>query len=388
MIKINTIYLICAYTLILAFLFCLFLFPDVQINVFLEQCNSFMADFFNHIYFVKDLNPYGFENSEKTLYIWDKIYSPLVYVFFYYFAKICPYTDIVQNLRSYPQIALALSTCFFSVCTFVLFYILDKASEFKNKFWVLLSLVMSGLYLFTVERGNLIILTVIFISLFFLKDKLKINETLAAFFLALAAAFKFTPILLSLLYLYKKDYKNFFKFLIFFVLLFFIPFLFIKGQFQNIFILIENLNETKITYTYFSLIDLVFNFKAGVIFVSSAILISCIALVFNCKVKCEFEKVTGLVLSLYFLFTNNYLYVLLMLFPCFIMFLNKKNHTKIDYIYLVCFLVIFNPLQIMINDCCINRTLIRVFAFIFLFVLTSNNLVNMYQNHNKVNIKS
>ena len=31
------------------------------------------------------VNPYGFENSEKTLYIWDKIYSPLVYVFFYYF---------------------------------------------------------------------------------------------------------------------------------------------------------------------------------------------------------------------------------------------------------------------------------------------------------------
>lgn len=371
--KINTLYLVCAYTLIAAFLVFLFIFPETQTKVFLGQAKDYMGDFFNLIYYARDLNPYNF--GDVIEYSGDRVYPPIAGMFFYYFSKICPYPDTVANLRTYPQIGLAISTCFFSVCTFVMFYIFEKVSDFKNKFWILLSLALSGLFMFSLERGNLIILTVIFVSLFLFKDKLKLNDNTAILALAGATVLKIVPGLLSLTYLYKKQYKNFFKFLLCFAALFFVPFLFIKGGFQNLFIFLGNLNETKGAYTYFSLANFPFDIKIAMVFVVTALIVAVISLVLNYKVKDEFEQITSLVLSVYFLFTNNGTYVLLLLFPCFILFMNKKVFKKLDYLYLACFLVMFNPLQIMLGEIYLNKTLIKVFAFIFLLALTLNNIV-------------
>ena len=215
----------------------------------------------------------------------------------------------------------------------------------------------------------------IFVSLFLFKDKLKLNDNTAILALAGATVLKIIPGLLSLTYLYKKQYKNFFKFLLCFAALFFAPFLFIKGGFQNLFIFLGNLNETKGTHTYFSLANFPFDIKIAMVFVVTALIVAVISLVLNYKVKDEFEQITSLVLSVYFLFTNNGTYVLLLLFPCFILFMNKKVFKKLDYLYLACFLVMFNPLQIMLGEIYLNKTLIKVFAFIFLLALTLNNIV-------------
>ncbi len=384
--KIRKIYLVCAYTLIVAFIVCFFCFPDFQANVFLGKGGDFMGDFFNPVFYSQTLNPYryGIDNNACG----DIVYAPIIYLFFFYFGKISPCGGVFYTIKTYPQFGLVLGTFFSALSTFCLFYLLSKVSDFRHKFWIMLSLIFSGLYLFTFERGNVITLCVIFFTIFLFKDKLRISDNIAAFSLALASVFKLTPVMFSLLYLYKKDYKNFFKFLLFFALLFFVPFLFIKGQFSNVFLLLQNLAETKISYTYINLIQTQLPLKYSIIFGFIAALTAGVSIVFNHKFKNRFETVTGLVLSLYFLFLNNALYVLLLLFPCFILFMNKTDYKKIDYLYLICFIVIFNPLQIVIHDLCINTALIKIFAFIFLSALTSQNLINICQNKKNIKNKS
>ena len=164
--KINKLYLVFAYSLILLFLIFLFVSPDTQTLVFFRQGKDFMADFFNHVYYVKDLNPYEFNIDIASQNAGDKIYTPFTYLLFYYFSKIFSCNDITMNVNVYPKLGLAFVTCFFTICSFVLFYILQKAASFKNKFWVLFSLIFSGIFLYSLERGNLILLSVICCSLF------------------------------------------------------------------------------------------------------------------------------------------------------------------------------------------------------------------------------
>ena len=391
--KINKLYLVFAYSLILLFLIFLFVSPDTQTLVFFRQGKDFMADFFNHVYYVKDLNPYEFNIDIASQNAGDKIYTPFTYLLFYYFSKIFSCNDITMNVNVYPKLGLAFVTCFFTICSFVLFYILQKAASFKNKFWILFSLIFSGIFLYSLERGNLILLSVICCSLFLLKDRLNIGENNALIALVCATALKITPGVFSLFYLYKKDYRNFFKFCILSLICFLIPFIFFKGQFNNIYLFFDNLkiHAARYSLSYFfelPFLSSVIEEKCNVLFAIMGFLSACTGFFIVPYVKENFEKISVFVLSFYFLFLNNALYVLLMLFPCFILFMNKINYKKIDYIYLLCFVIIFNPLQIVVHDFCINIILVKLFALIFLLALILQNFINIYRNRKNINNNS
>ena len=67
---------------------------------------------------------------------------------------------------------------------------------------------------------------------------------------------------------------------------------------------------------------------------------------------------------------------------------DKINYKKIDYIYLLCFVIIFNPLQIVVHDFCINIILVKLFALIFLLALILQNFINIYRNRKNINNNS
>ncbi len=159
-------------------------------NTFLFSPVDRFADFYILPSINFDLNPY-FRDTPSAQY-------PLVNVFGYLFS-------LLPQKYSFLFFALITSTAFIFLAYMILW---GRENPLPSKFILVLSIViLSYPFLFTIDRGNIEILLFVFLLLF-LFFFLKNNIGLSAFFLSFAIAMKVYPVVLLLLYVPQKKYRE------------------------------------------------------------------------------------------------------------------------------------------------------------------------------------
>jgi hypothetical protein len=221
-----------------------------------------------------------------------------------------------------------------------------------------ISVALSAPFLFQYERANLIILALLFTMLFVrLKDSEKpIVRELSYICLAVAASLKIYPALFGLLLVREKRWKDCLRCVGWGLVLFLFPFLFFEG-FTGLFTLLRNILNTsslfqvngygyKVNYANtFSMLLTLVGFPSGALinawqYVSYFIAILLLVGVF-------FHRSQWKILALLSLFTLgvpafSYIYTLLFMVIPLIAFLNEEEkHTRLDRVYLACFIGIF-----------------------------------------------
>ena len=222
-----------------------------QIDLFFLHMGDFWADATNPTGIASARDPYhnaaiGLENVP---------YPPLTYLFFYYLSKLC----IVPTGRYIQYYFQPMWTMMFTIglnfTLILLFLFCYKQFDSKNRFdGAMISLVcccLSFPILFTIERGNTLIFTVLLVSVFiFYYDSCSCwKKELALLCIALATAgLKISPGVFCALLIYNKDWRAILRVIIYSLIIFFVPFFFFRGGIQNLSQLLFNIKLNLVIY--------------------------------------------------------------------------------------------------------------------------------------------
>lgn len=336
--------------------------------LFGRACN-YMADYHNVVEFSATKNPYGYGLEEKPADSVLRNYPPLAYVIAYYQSKTTDYLNVSGMEAGRTNLGLATSAFFMffvSAWFMILLYSAIKKSRFY-KTLILLCMMLSGIFIFSYERGNNILLAALCSSFFILNynSKNRILSEYSYIALGIAAGLKVYPALLGTLLLADKNYKSAFRLAVYGVVFGFLPFLFFQGGFRNIPLLLKYLPESS---DYFAVaIFPRFNFRFWVSLIENPELkmtvysivgkistLCCVGAViasfFQTK---QWKRVMLLLLALVILPVNSAEYTGLYLFIGIVLFLNDEQWSILDAIYLLLMVLILNPFQVIIhgNNC-------------------------------------
>jgi hypothetical protein len=360
-----------ASVLLLFILFMIGLFKNpmgVQRNIFFAGLNDLFADFFNVLRYVSERDPYFNTINGYG----EKIYLPLTYLIIYPFSRLDNFNTMTLQQAWTSKIGIMSVFCFTAVSVFLLFLALNQIRKrYDTPFYIFIGLFFSYVFAFSVERGNSIILSAAFVSLYLLYYDSDDNNKriIATICLALAAVLKIYPVLLGFLYLEQKQYKDIFLSAIITLLLCFIPFVFFRGGFSNIFQLIDNVRSNSESYNFdhlyprFSLSHLVYYAlillglaDKMVLSLSNVayyviILVSIFSICCSLLTKNRWEKITLLILVLIYLPVNSALYCGLYLFPVIILFFAtiKDRSGVFNGFILIVFIILLNPFQFSVS---------------------------------------
>lgn len=337
-----------------------------QEQVLFNGGNDFFADFFNVQRYISENNPYFNEINGQS----EKPYLPICYIIMKPFNSLCDFANMtLQECWESPRavfsaiIFMVLSLFFF----FDSFFRLNKNEEWK--FYNSLLFLFSSVFLFTIERGNLIILTVACINYYlaFYESKNVWRQKFALFCLCLGAVMKVYPVVFGLLLLKDKRYKDIVICICCGVALTFIPFLFFEHGLNNIPRLLDNIRVNSIVYGNSILyqigirpLSIAFAERVGMIdqvnlyFVTSmrvlTWILSIATLFLAFVVKQKWMQVALLTMFVILFPTNSFFYSGMYLMPFIMLFINKGTiPSKSDYIIILLLCLIFNPIQIVVN---------------------------------------
>lgn len=221
----------------------------IQKELFFLNCKCFMGDFFEVLQTSSDNNPY-----------FNKIgggYLPFSYVFLSPFNKLVDYSNTtLQKCWSNPRALM--SALFFTFSSGIIFIIsLFCLCKEKNYPYILIILpLISGTFWRTLERGNLITITVSFVCFFlaYYNNKNKLLKVFALLSLSIASVFKIFPCVFALLLFREKKWKEVIIYTILTIALIIIPFFFLENSFTcNFSQLLKNLNKYSAIFSNFSI---------------------------------------------------------------------------------------------------------------------------------------
>lgn len=324
---------------------------DIINQIFFGDTNDYFMDFYNSMYHANN-DPYALKS----------IYPPLAYVIYKCFSIFVPNSVLHQsgfairdsqggNIAFMIYNVIMMSTLVLSI------YYYKKGSVLKRSIFSTLIL-FSGAFLFTFERGNIILLSLIFLMLFiFCKDhrNKKIRE-MSLICLAISASLKVYPAILGLILIKEKRYKEAIRAVIYGILIFFIPFIFFGGI-DQIAKLLEGIFLTGGMFAesgYGYLVDVSNSVRAilhGALNIDSEItntvcqIVSVICLVFGLAIlpvmNNKWKEVTLLISIMVLVPSFSGTYTLIFYLIPLIMFLDNKEKEKQDYKYLIFFIFIF-----------------------------------------------
>lgn len=329
-----------------------------QANIIFNKGDDFFADYFNVTYYSKDLDPYHSTYNGAA----EKAYFPLTYVIFHWFSQFIDYDSLeVPTPTAHMQILSAI--LIMSGFCLILFLALEQLSDLKRgyRYLLLLCFALSGIFLFSFERGNSILIAagcmVIFLATYTSKNP--VLRELGYIALALAAALKGYPAILGLLLIYRREYKEAIRLLIYGLGFAFIPFKFLPGGFhENLNIFRANVKLNSEAYSFicnpklglyyflsYGLSELPNAQKALEASMKTPIYIICIvSLLLNAFQDSTWKKTALLICITLLVPTNCGLYCALYLFPVIVLFFNEEKKWY-EFIYVVLFALILNPLQ-------------------------------------------
>jgi hypothetical protein len=272
---------------------------------------------------------------------------------------------------------------FMIISVFFFFFSLDVLRKKYNvRLRTIIILFFTGIFIFSVERGNTILLSASFVNLYLCyydADK-KTHRLAAIISLAFASVIKIYPVVLGLLYFRKRQYKEIALSALITLCLIFFPFLFFKGGFSNINLLIKNVTGMEQLYGVlrifprFSFEHLVrfgmyffhFSEKIGNVFTNIShiiiIIVSLFSLAISILIKDEWYRIILIIFVLVFYPVNSALYCGLYFFPVVIIYFGtlKNRSANFNILILILFIIFLNPYQIELFYNKINRIAIVV----------------------------
>lgn len=310
-------------------------------------------DFFNVVRYSADKDPY------RCLYLplSEKAYPPLVYLLVYPFSKLFDYIGKTPGAARSTQYGLMSITVFLSFSSSALACLLYEMKKGGRviRFLTVFALFASGISLFSLERGNLIYIAVINLAFFIMgyhSSKAVIRE-LSYVALAIAAAFKIYPALFGLLLLYERRYKDTARLALYGVITTFLPFLYFKGGFSNISLMVQNAKANSTAYLFNGRFDFVtqaiilgFSNETAVLVGQAAFVLIALAILTAWCLNKPWKTVMLLTCVIVALPVHSGYYCGLYFFIPAVMFLNEKRHSLKEWAILVMIILIFNPYQI------------------------------------------
>ncbi len=333
-------------------------FNNFQFSVFYDKCDDLFADTLNNLGYSHDMDPYRnpvYGGSEKP-------YPPLVYCLMFLLSRICLITNWdYLSILSQPQFLIVYVILI--MIGVVLLYELLKSKVLGEgiiKYLLPTALVFSFPFLYTIERGNTLVLTLIavVVFLFYYDDKNKFIKEIALFSLAIAAAFKLTPAFFGLILIYDKKWKEALRCMLYGVVMIFVPFCFLKGGIiENILIFKENvsLNGSKYAfeqgcglsstaYKYYLMLGGTQPHLPNELFVCTTVLTAIICSVFvicGFATKHKWIKIMGLSLITIILPFHSGTYNLVYIIPAVIVFFNEADDSLTNWLLTLSLIPVF-----------------------------------------------
>ena len=332
-----------------------------QYRLFYGETWDFLADLLNPIGYASERDPY---NNTMFTGTYAKQQPPLQYLLTYPFIKTVSMGPFwkANNFRD-----------IFHVSTFMIILLILLLLLFVLAFFLIstrkkggrvlsgataIAILFSGPMLYTLERGNSVIL-VPFLCLLFLiyrNSKKAWLRELSIISLAFAAGLKLIPAVLGLILIYEKKWKMAIRAIIYGIAVVFLPFIIFKGGFSNFPLMLRNMREYMELFTYNEIgvsIRDVLNWIGGV---SGAeiphaigyllVIISTIAfLAGGFFAKKEWLRYLFLCLPMLSVPGHQGLYCIVYLIPVIIEFLNTENHNSSDFVFFLGIIIAFIPYQ-------------------------------------------
>lgn len=304
-----------------------------------ESLKDYFADFYNQIRMVYDENVYYSSNYTIS---GEKALPPLQYILLIPLSKCANFNQIptlVLNGFSF-QIeigkAIFITNYVFMAISALFFLLLYENLNIQNKFLkfsTIALLIFSAPMFVEYQRGNLVLLTVLATTffLFYYKSENKILRNCSLISLAFAFALKPIIIFILILLLFEKRYKDILFVSLTTLIISLLCFSFLGG-FDSILLYFRNVLIHQEIYKYatsiFTPIFVIFAFISGFF-------------------KEEWQRVFSIVLLMLICVPRYYYF--LFLFPVIIIFLNKKEFTKIDILFGIMFIILISPIYLIIN---------------------------------------
>lgn len=349
--------------------------------VFFKSCEDFLGDFFNVQRYISENDPYFNTINGQS----EKPYLPICYLLMMPFNNICDYKNMSLQDCWADHKAVMSAVVFLLLSLFFFFDSLRRLNiEKKLRFIDVFLLLFSSVFLYTIERGNLIILAVASINYFlafYISDKKWIRR-LGLFFLCLAASIKVYPALFGILLLKDKRYKDILFCICCGLILSIVPFLYFEHGLGNIPQLIDNLRVNSEIYgdsiryqfgtrSIGAIIAKIINGSdsvTNVVLVCLKILTIVMAFL---SVICAFVEnrkwvqVALLTMTVMLFPTNSYFYSGMYLFAFITLFMNKTDcDNKGDIIVAALLCLIMNPFQIVLGEISVTSVFANLWSII------------------------
>lgn len=320
-----------------------------QAELFFLKFGDFLADFVNVIGYAAYGDPY---NCTAYTGLGEKGYPPLTYVL------LRPFAGLVDIDRYYEQnyflnmyqeplllIMWLLSTALLLLALFMLIHRCVQGGALKKGLTAALFLLCRPV-LFTVERGNIILLAAVCTAyfLFHYDDSSRVRKETALIALGIAFALKLSPAVLGFLLLVNRQFREAVRAALYGLFFLLTPFLLLKGGFSNIPLFLRNMRM------------LIANYTGGSSFSSSAFdaaqlaeltvscgkyLICALLLLFCFFYRRKWEKALAVTMVLLLAPSFSGYYCLLYLIPAAVLFLNETEFRVIDWLTGAAFFLLF-----------------------------------------------
>lgn len=226
----------------------------------------------------------------------------------------------------------------------------------------MLALFSSGIFVFSVERGNTILLTAFFLAAFLLgyRSENRIVREMSYFALACAAGLKVYPAVFGILLLKEKRFIDVLRTVLYGAAAFFLPFLYFSGGFSALSTIFENVSLNAQAYKLqtptfrFGFLPFYLSFDLTQTQVDSWLTVGnvvfVLAVLASLFLKSHWKTAMILACAIIAVPVNSAYYAGLYLFVPILLFLNEEKHPLFDWVYLLMILFILNPFQIVGQD--------------------------------------
>ena len=387
--KLSATFKVVMIILIITFFILLFNKPlGHQLTVFFRCTEDLFADFFNPVIYVADNDVY--HNTLNGLH--HKIYFPLTYMMFSLFSGFADYSGMTL-FDAYSSQPAMMSCVFFTMFSVFLFlHALNKVVKVSTS--MLVVILCSSVFLFTIERGNPIMIAAALVCYFiaYKDSELKSERYFALTALCVAVVLKGFPVILGFYLLQQKRFKDILYCIVVTTLLVFLPFLYFKGGFDNISQLISNVQLHNrlfedsiyprfglsvfnlIAIQVFHLYDASFSDTGFMITKSLVILLSVLSLGLFFVQRTPWKKLMLLTVIVAYLPSDNGFYCGMYFFPVLLLFLKEQTGTKLDYAYMIMFCILLNPIQISHHNTPITWMLSNLAIFVMWITLITETV--------------
>lgn len=331
-------------------------------NTFLFLPSDKFMDFFNPMELVQDFDPY-IHNENLTNPLGSPNYFPFSYMVFYFF-----------SLFSSKQVALGIFLEIFIICTIyaVIFFIWDKSLSISWNIRNIFTLsFLTYPFLFLIDRSN--IEGVIFVfEVIFLVLYLKKKFNLSLVFLAMATAMKLYPGLLALIFVKRKQYREFILCTFLTLSISIISLLLFKGgivekihsqlsalkQFSEVYGSLPHPNNNGLSIIFFLkvLVKLLqLNISTDGLYFIRSVTGLCVVIygcIFYYILRFEnviWKQLMILISAGIILFNCSYDYKMISLLLPLLAYINDKTKSHYDMIYSICFGLLMIPKKIYIH---------------------------------------